>query len=485
MKKLIISLALSLTVLCCSCTFYNTDYIKGTTSTFYYMSLELTEDMTLNASQKIEFTNTTQKQIPYLCLQLYANAFSEKCANAPYLESEISSAFPNDVNYGGITIHNVTVNGETQAVEYLKNDIILKIGYAIAPHNTVTIEISYTVDIPETNMRFGYNDKGVNIANFYPQLCVFNDDYYFCDYLPIGDPFYSECANYKVVLIAPKDYKIASTGSQFNEKIDNEKSTFTFYAQNVRDFAFVCSKDYQIISKRQGKTDIFYYYYNDKNPQESLKLGIDSINTFSELFGEYPYDSFTLAQVDFVAGGMEYPNLVYLSSRLSGDIYEKVIIHETAHQWWYGLVGSNQIAQPYLDEGLTELSVALFYKKNNIEKYNSFVLDAITSYKKYSDIYNKVLGETPLLNKQCTEYKKNSDYYYNAYVKAFLMFHSLYEIIGEDSFLLSLKEYKKSYSYKNAEIADFVSILDKNSSLDITYIVNMWLVGNVPLIMPY
>ena len=70
-----------------------------------------------------------------------------------------------------------------------------------------------------------------------------------------------------------------------------------------------------------------------------------------------------MVQTDFSEGGMEYGALVYISLDVTDQLqYQGVIVHEIAHQWWYGLVGNNQILTAWIDEGLAEYCTAVFFE---------------------------------------------------------------------------------------------------------------------------
>ena len=141
-----------------------------------------------------------------------------------------------------------------------------------------------------------------------------------------------------------------------------------------------------------------------------------------------------VVEASFVHGGMEFPNLVLISDSLgSYETYTTVIIHEIAHQWWYGIVGNDQYNYGWLDEGLAEFSTALFYDKN--PSYN-VTREQITfrnqsNFKVFEKIYTNVLGEIGTsFNRALNEFDNEQEYVYTAYVKAYLMHDTLYELLG-------------------------------------------------------
>ena len=137
----------------------------------------------------------------------------------------------------------------------------------------------------------------------------------------------------------------------------------------MRDFAAVLSKKFEVKKEKVGATEVAYYYYDDEQADASFNTAVKALKTFNEMIGKYPYKTLSVVKTNFVHGGMEYPNLVYISENLNNyEDYTNVIVHEIAHQWWYGVVGNNAYANGWMDEGLTEYTTALFYEFN--KEYN-------------------------------------------------------------------------------------------------------------------
>ena len=120
-------------------------------------------------------------------------------------------------------------------------------------------------------------------------------------------------------------------------------------------------------SLESGKTKVSYMScLEDEEVLTIIHLIREVVEFFSKIFGEYPYKTLTVVKTPFVYGGMEYPNLVFVSDSVNSkeELY-KVVVHEIAHQWWYGIVGNNEYTYPWLDEALTEFSTILFYGLKN------------------------------------------------------------------------------------------------------------------------
>ena len=316
------------------------------------------ENKSITNTQSVDYVNNSDAILTQICFHLYPTAFKEGAVNKPVSELNTAKAYPNGVSFSNINITRTKLNGKDISPTYEGEDdniLVVQLSERLFPTQRACIYFEYTVALPNILHRFGYGDNTVNLANFYPVACVYeNGNWETSPYHCNGDPFYSEMANYKVIINYPLTLTLASTGNQKTTTGSNSKCT-SIVARAVRDFACVLSDKFQVISKKENNIIFSYYYFDDETPNTALQCAIDSINTFSNLFMDYPYESYSIVKADFLHGGMEYPNLVYISSDIINyDDYLNVIVHETAHQWWYNLVGNNEFKNPWQDESMTE-----------------------------------------------------------------------------------------------------------------------------------
>ena len=156
---------------------------------------------------------------------------------------------------------------------------------------------------------------------------------------------------------------------------------------------------------------------------------------------------------------MEYPNLVLVSNSIDDENeVEKVIVHEIAHQWWYGVVGNNEVKEAWLDESLSEYSTVLFFEHNPKYgiSYDDFVGDALSSYLLYVDVIQTLRGEVNTkMNLAVNQYQNDYEYSYMVYVKGVIMFDSLKDMVGEKSIIDGLKKYYSANKFKIATANDF------------------------------
>ena len=182
-------------------------------------------------------------------------------------------------------------------------------------------------------------------------------------------------------------------------------------------------------------------------------------------------------------GGMEYPCFVMISDGLGKQDRARVVAHETAHQWWYGVVGSNQVENAWQDEGLAEYSALCFFEK--YEKYgytrDDLVMAALREYRSYYDVYGSVLGRTDTrMTRHLKEFISDYEYKCLAVDKAVVMFDTLRKSIGDKKFFQALEKYYAACAYKTACIGDLVGCFER-AGVDVAGFFDSFLQGKAVL----
>lgn len=435
---------------------------KGLTS--YSIKASLSNDMKISASETIDFVNKTGQDLGEVCFHLYPRAFREGASFKPYTTLTLASCFPNGISYGNIEILKVCVNGESKAINLTGEDediLQVDFGFNLENKKSVKIDIGFNLTIPNATHRFGYYNDNINLGNWYPILCEFVDGKFdISPYYSTGDPFFSEIANYSVEIEYPSEYLIGSTG-EISEKREKTTSTATILAKAVRDFAINFSKSSTKVATTVGSINVFYVGYNGEELQKYLNLSAKAVEYFGKTFGAYPYKTLTIVKTPFIYGGMEYPNIVFISDSIDDEEeYLKVIVHEIAHQWWYAVVGNNEVTEAWLDESLAEYSTALFFE-NNTEygiSYEELVKNAVASYTLYVDVIKTLRGEVNTkMNLSVNQYQNDYEYSYMVYVKGVIMFDELKNAVGESKLIAGLKKYYKDNKFKIARKQDFLN----------------------------
>ena len=422
----------------------------------------------LVGKETVVFKNFTDNTFDELKFNLFPNAFRKDALFSPVSAQYYYQAYKWGDSYGDILVTEVSVNGEKTAINIAGEDMnILSVPLktSLFPDEKVTVGISFTVDLAKVIARTGINDDTVNLANFYPILCgIENGAFYECVYYANGDPFFSDIADYRVTLTCDKKYTVASSGQMVGEKIDGEKFVGTYEISSARGFAFVLSEKFKVVKDTFNKTEILYYYYSDGDCNGSIKTAKAALSLFSEKFGEYPYKTYSVVETPFIQGGMEFTALTFISQGIEEKAYKEVIVHETAHQWWQAVVGNNEIKYPFIDEGLAEYSVVVFYE--NFPEYGytreALIKSSETSFKVFCSVYRKIVGnaDTSML-RAIPEYSGEYEYVNISYIKPCIMYDYLRTSVGDKVFFKGLKNFYEENAYKTATPSSLVGAFER------------------------
>ena len=303
-------------------------------------------------------------------------------------------------------------------------------------------------------------------GSFYPIPCVYDieDGWNTDSYLTTGDPFYFDMAYYNFFIEAPNGMKIAATGG-LEEKLENGATTLYHFnpIYPVREVTFSASRYFQIQSKISNGVNVSTYFLLKDDylwNNYALNYAEDALILFNNTFGTYPYPTLNVVEEYTNYGGMEYPNQVYISEDISNwgnslDVklwwLEKIIVHEVCHQWWYNLVGNDEVDIGFLDEGLTCWSTDYYgeYYHGEWEYFqNTRYIDRVRTY--YADT-----GLSSKINQSMYEYNSSgTDWIYLSYSKAPLIFEKLRQTLGLADFLEGLKLYFETHQFELVILSD-------------------------------
>ena len=438
-------------------------------NTAYVITAEYDDKtQTLKCNQKVKYVNNTETAVDRLKFNIFANAYRQDAKYPPIATEYTYRAYPNGKNYGDISFESAFTNKKSVEISLAGKDlnvIEIPLGKELFPDERIEVEFNYTVKLANVLHRLGFNDKTVNLGNWYPVLCPYTKTgFYECEYYSFGDPFFSEVANYDITFTYPEKYVVASSGNIAKNAQKGDKKILNLKGKNIRDFALCLSQDYKVVS---GKTDdgvaVEYYYFEDQLANANLKTAIDCVNFYTKTFGKYPYDRYVACQTFLIAGGMEYSGLAMLN--YGGIQYDQVIAHETAHQWWYGGVGNNQLTTAYIDEGLSEFSVALYLDSLKQGAYQEFVNSSLQTYKIFCTVYQAVTGKiNTSMDRHLSEYGSEYEYINLNYVKPIIMLDECLKSIGKKQFFNSLKTLYNKNLFKIVGEDEFLSAFEQNGN---------------------
>ena len=437
-------LCIILTLSTCAC---NTNYIQQEKDKLANYSLGLSYDHVnhvVSAVQTVEFRNDTTNTLDSLHFHIYANAYRQDASHLIVSQNYVQSCYAYGQSYGEIAFDSVKVNDVAIAYQIGGTDcdiLIVPLSSTLYPDESVTVEMVYQVSLANVKHRLGWGENTVNLGNFFPILCAMDQTGAWIDtpYYIYGDPFVSEMANFDVTLAVPSNFVVASTGTVLSASTTDEITTYTIEADVVRDFAIVTSPDFKVLSQTENGIAVKYYYFDDAEPSKALAFATTSLKYFSDNIAPYPYDTYSVVQADFCFGGMEYPMLSVISSETSAPV--ETVVHETIHQWFYNLVGSDQIENPWQDEGLVKFLTQLYLDQCGETPLKESMRKYLKNYTTYVNVLTDYLGKLDTTMRASYKFDTEQGYVYMTYVKGALMFNSIYDACGKEKFFACLKRY--------------------------------------------
>lgn len=354
----------------------------------------------LTGSESIEYINNSPDRISFLYMHVWPNAYKN---NSTALAKQLTEAGATDFYYskdsekGYIDQLDFKVNGQAVKWELLKDSIDickLNLNETLAPGGRITITTPFHVKIPSGEFsRLGHIGQSYQITQWYPKPAVYDrNGWNQMPYLNQGE-FYSEFGSFDVSITLPKNYVLGATGDLvdgeketewLNNKVketeaitsfkgldnsfpasDTETKTLRFKQKNVHDFAWFCDKRYHVLrgevetphTKHKVSTWVMFTNSEGELWKKSIQYMNDAIYYYSLWNGDYPYNHATAVDGTISAGGgMEYPNITVIGTSGNAFQLDVVITHEVGHNWFYGMLGSNERMHPWLDEGLNSFN---------------------------------------------------------------------------------------------------------------------------------
>ncbi len=455
-------------------------------------SLEVTldtENHTLEGEELVNFFNDTGAGLSELYFHLYPNAFKTS-DTVIFTKDGFIPEYPNGFDSGYIDIEAVEdIVHSYELIPDIEGTVMrVPLKDTLPPNEKITLRIKFKEKIPNVRFRFGYDGGVTYLGNWYPILAVYEEGNWRLDpYYPLGDPFYSEAALYEVKINLPESEVVGTTG-EIKETInrgDGIKTLHLVTSAPSRDFALVCSPHYEILEKevRGIKIRSLYLPQHKRGGEEAWKFTKEMLMYLDSTVGQYPYAQLTIAEVPLGNGAMEYPNLIFMGNNLyslttsSSLIFEFIIGHEVSHQWWYNIIGNDQIREPWLDE-----AVASYWAMRHLEDKHgrNSQGSALRSYLERDYLgfvqNNPSIEQTTL--SPVYDFKDYKTYDSLVYSKGALICDSLAFLVGDDNFNKIFNIYYQQYKFKIAHISDFIKICEEVSGEKLGWFFDEWLRTN-------
>ena len=484
----------------------------------------------LLAFEKIEYINNSLRPLNFIYFHLWPNAYkNNETALAKQLlqNGETVMYFAKAEDLGYIDSLNFTVNGEPLKWEFDNEHIDickLILNKPLNPKDTIFISTPFRVQLPSAKIsRLGHLGQAYAITQWYPKPAVFDrDGWHAMPYLNQGE-FYSEFGNFEVNITLPKNYVLAATGDRIDEmeeelwlfdKVaeteklvaekkynydldfplsDKEFKTITFKQFRVHDFAWFADKRFHVLKSEillpnSGRKVNTWAFFTNNEPElwaKSLEYINDATLFYSALNGDYPYNHVTAIDGTISAGGgMEYPNITIIGESENDFTLETTIMHEVGHNWFYGILGSNERKFPALDEGLNSFYEMRYIRNKYPEKKLTSIINRDSTFRFFG--LNKFKHKAQYEFLYLLAARKNTDqpietpadkfteFNYGAivYSKTALAMDYLMNYLGKEKFDDAMRFYFEQWKFKHPNPTDLIKTLQYYLNADLKWFEN-------------
>lgn len=354
----------------------------------------------LTGHEELTYTNNAPTALAFIWFHLWPNAYRDNStafARQQLRNGKRRFQFAKAADRGFIDGLDFKVNGQSAKLEFdPQNADIAKLvlPQKLAPGASATISTPFRVKIPASFSRFGHVGQSYQITQWYPKPAVYDRrGWHPIPYFDQGE-FYSEYGFFDVTITLPTNYVVGATGElqnpderarmdalaaatalkktaqDFGKDLafpvsDATTKTLRYKQDRVHDFAWFADKRFNVLKDTvtlpSGRSVTSWVLFTNKEAEKWVK-GLHDVNDaltyYSQWVGEYPYSAATAVDGALSAGsGMEYPMVTVTQP--------DAIVHEVGHNWFYGILGSNERDFPWMDEGVNS------YEENRVASRNN------------------------------------------------------------------------------------------------------------------
>jgi Peptidase family M1 domain len=470
------------------------------------------KEKSITGFETIVYKNNSPSTLDFIWFHIWPNAYkNETTALIKQITTDDKrSKKMSDFGKGSIEGLSFSINNQPAKTEAHPNpqyiDIIkLLLNKPLKPGDSITIATPFKVLLPPYFSRSGHADGEFMACQWYPKPAVFDKKgWHEFPYLDMGE-FYSEFADYSVSITLPADYVVGATGTlltadeldaykkigaenaanrnakpkKYKPTVKTAKKTLSYYAQNVPDFAWFAEKDfviqYDTIQMLSGNTvDAFSYYHDKKNTiwNNSIDYIKDGVHRYSAWVGEYAYPVVQVVEgpKNNSSGGMEYPMVTLITSPdAKVETLDAVIAHEIGHNWFMGMLGSNERDHTWMDEGLN----TYLQFRYEAEKYkaNSIFGDGIPEQIKklptdefLRAVYNVIAENVPMqsaMDIPADKFPNSDEYGLVSYVKTAVWMYLLESSVGREKVEMAMRNYFNKWKFKHPQPEDMQAAFEE------------------------
>jgi len=433
-------------------------------ATVYHLDLSIAKDMSrVTGEQQVWYTNREDVPLHEIYFRLYPN-----------------------VTGGSIEITSLQVEGQAVAPVYELADSAMRVPLPapLDPGGQVEVALAYEIAVPSemggNYGLFGYFNNVLVLDTFYPAVAVYDGGWQ-VDMPPrTGDLTYYDASLYLVRVSAPKKLTLVASGIEVGRETKGNTQIVTYAAGPARDFYLAGSTRYVKLSEAVGQTTVNSYVLKGRQEegQMALRYAIQALDSFGERLGNYPYTELDVLSTPMQALGIEYPGAIGISLRLydpkdeiSGipALYylESVVAHEVGHQWFYNVVGNDQVKEPWVDEAMAQYVTGLYYLDTNGK-------EAERQYRtSWSDRWNRVEGKEIPIGMPVDAYE-GAEYGAIVYGRGPIFVAALADEIGQETFDAFLRDYYQTYKWGIGTADAFQRLAEEHCQCDLSPIFDEW-----------
>lgn len=374
--------------------------------------------------------------------------------------------------FGAFTLTAAAVDGQPVQPAFDGVSMELPLPSPLAPGATAAVALSYRLNVPDqAHLRFGRSSGVLALGNFHPTVQVFKDGRWpRYAYTDVGDAFFTESADYDVTLAvagAPPGLKVAHSG----DLVEQSDSRWVFRGRQLRDFALALSERYQVEQRTVGATTVtaFYLPEHAAGGRQMLQSAVGALAWGNANLGVYPYATLQVAETGDPAGsGQEYPTAIFVGSgdvagaTGSGSYLAYLVAHEVMHQWFYGLVGDDQLEEPWLDEAPATQLGYLYLRATAPSAYQS--MWAASVVQRYRDAV-AAWGDRPL-DSSVYDFPDGARYFALLYRKGALFLDATREQMGDAAYFAALRDFGAEHRHGIVTTTDFLTFLASRAGGD-------------------
>ena len=519
-------------LLLCSFSIFAQDYFQQEVN--YKIKATLDDEAhTLTGEVLIEYVNNSPTDLTEIYFHLWPNAYKNTETTFAQQKKRQGSGkfwFASTEKRGGFD--EISFYADKKELKWTSYDqqpdmVVVTLNEPLQSGATTEITIPFVEDIPSSFSRLGHVGQSYQMTQWYPKPAVFDKDGWKpMPYLDQGE-FYSEFGRFEVYITLPENYVVGATGTlntasekaflrekvaetdayfknyevpQFKKQFQiraaqmeldtfpassKKMKTLHYSAKNVHDFAWFADKRFKVrqsaVELESGKkvdTYVMFTHTEEHLWKDAVAYVDRSVKFYSDHVGEYPYPHATAVQSALSAGGgMEYPMITVIGISGNAKSLDDVITHEVGHNWFYGILGTNERVHPWMDEGMNSY-YEIRYMRENYEN-GRFDLNEV-------GIPKFLINNTPydaehlgLIHQKCMHRAQAPDldsdkmsglnYGLGAYSKPAIALRQLELSIGTENFDRAMKEYYDIWKFKHPTPQDFKAIMESETGKDLDW----------------